>query len=176
MIPRETRVLAPANLVIRGVDHGARRPEPPSLKLPSNRSDDGGGRRPPTPGPSQRASVLLGNGSTTTSFQGLSRISGVSVATQSAALEAQDRIDSHLDDVNVITGVVGSALSRFAVAANLLSASAEATKAAGARITDVDVAEESALLVSTGILQEADSAVLAHAIKGPELARKLLRA
>lgn len=120
-------------------------------------------------------SVLLGNGTTTTSFQGLSQLSGVSVASQSQALEAQGRIDSYLDNVNAITGVVGSVLSRFQVAANLLSASADVAKAAESRITDVDVAEESSRLVSTGILQEAAAAVLAHALKGPELALTLLK-
>lgn len=97
------------------------------------------------------------------------------VGLTSTMLIQLDPIDSYLDNVNAITGVVGSALSRFQVAASLLSASAEVTKAAEGRITDVDVAEESSRLLSTGILQEAAAAVLAHALKGPELALTLLK-
>lgn len=123
---------------------------------------------------SNTLSVLLGNGITTTSFQGLTRLSGVSVATRSDALSAQERIESYLDNVNMAASTIGSAMSRFAHAVRLLESTVEVTKAAESRIRDVDIAEESARLVSTGILQQAASAVLAHALKGPDLALRLL--
>lgn len=67
-------------------------------------------------------------------------------------------------------------MSRLTVTASLLATSAEVTKAAESRIKDADIAYESAKLISTDILQQTASAVLAHALKTPELALKLLQA
>jgi len=74
----------------------------------------------------------------------------------------------------MISSAIGSAMSRFAYAARLIESTTEVTKAAESRIKDVDLAEESSRLVSTDILQQAASAVLAHALQGPELALRLL--
>jgi flagellin len=123
---------------------------------------------------SNTTSVLLGNGVTSTrSF--LRPLSGVSVATRGAALAAQGRIDGYLNEVNLASGFIGVGLSRLTVASANLQSNIEATRAAEARITDADVAEESARLVSTGILQQAAAAVLSHADQEPALALKLLR-
>ena len=64
--------------------------------------------------------------------------------------------------------------SRLAVASANLQSNVDATRAAESRITDVDVAEEAARLVSTDILQQTVAAVLAHANQEPALALKLL--
>ena len=122
------------------------------------------------------ASVLLGNGVASASVQaGLTPLTGVSVTTQGAALASQGRIDGYLDEVNLVSGAVGVGLSRLAVASANLQSNIEATRAAEARITDVDAAEESARLVANTILQQAAAAVLAHANQEPALALKLLR-
>ena len=96
------------------------------------------------------ASVLLGNGTTTTTtttLAGLQPITGVSLATQADALLAQGQIDGYLDSVNKVSGTIGTALSRFQIAAHVASSVADVSQAAEARITDADVAENSAALV-----------------------------
>ena len=126
---------------------------------------------------SNTASVLLGNGTTTTTTAayGLQPIIGVSLATQEDAVSAQGQIDGYLDDVNKVTGAIGTALSRFQIAANVASSVADVSTAAEARITDADTAENLAALVRTRILQQASSAILAQANQQPTLALALLR-
>ena len=121
------------------------------------------------------ASVLLGNGTTTTTAYGLQPITGVSLATQADALSAQGQIDDYLDSVNKVSGTIGSALSRFQIAAQTASSVADVSRAAEARITDADVADNTAALVRTKILQQASTAVLAQANQQPALALTLLR-
>ena len=100
-------------------------------------------------------SVLLGNGTTaTTTTYGLQPITGVSLATQADALLAQGQIDDYLDSVNKVSSTIGTALSRFQIAAHVASSVADVSQAAEARITDADVAENSAALVRNQILQQ----------------------
>ena len=120
------------------------------------------------------AIVLLGNGTTTTAY-GLQPITGVSLVTQADALLAQGQIDGYLDTVNKVSGTIGTALSRFQIAAHVASSIADVSQAAEARITDADVAENSAALVRSKILQQASAAVLAQANQQPALALTLLR-
>jgi flagellin len=122
------------------------------------------------------ASVLLGNGTTTTTSIGISQISGISVATRSAALAAQGQIDAYFDNVNTISGIIGASMSRFQMAMAALGASSENYDAARSRIVDADIAEESANLVKERILQQAGMAVLAQANQGPALSLELLLA
>ena len=122
--------------------------------------------------------VLLGNGTTTTTTTtvgGLQPITGVSLATQADALSAQGQIDGYLESINKVSGTIGSALSRFQIAAHVASSVADVSQAAEARITDADVADNSAALVRNQILQQAASAVLAQANQQPTLALTLLR-
>ena len=122
-----------------------------------------------------QSSVLLGNGTTTTTVYGLQPIIGVSLVTQEYALLSQGQIDGYLDSVNKVSGTIGTALSRFQIAAHVASSVADVSQAAEARITDADVAENSAALVRNQILQQASSAILAQANQQPALALTLLR-
>ena len=124
---------------------------------------------------SNTASVLLGNGTTTTTAYGLEPITGVSLATQADALLAQGQIDGYLDTVDKVSGTIGAALSRFQIAAQTASSIADVSQAAEARITDADVADNTAALVRNKILQQAASAILAQANQQPALALTLLR-
>lgn len=103
------------------------------------------------------------------------KITGVSLATQADALSAQGQIDDYLESVNKVAGTIGTALSRFQIAAQTASSVADVSQAAEARITDADVAENSAALVRNQILQQAASDVLAQANQQPALALTLLR-
>ena len=125
---------------------------------------------------SNTVSVLLGNVATTGQTIGLRAISGISVATQSAALDAQDAIDSQLQTVNLVAGIIGSGISRLQTAAENLRVGSENFTEARSRIVDADVAEESANLVRGRILQQAGAAVLSQANQAPALTLTLLHA
>ena len=56
---------------------------------------------------------------------------------------SQGQIDGYQDSVNKVSGAIGTALSRFQIAAHVASSIADASKDAEARITDVDVADNS---------------------------------
>lgn len=71
-------------------------------------------------------------------------------------------------------GQIGAFQSRVASAVNTLSSARENYLAAESRITDADMAHESAALVRTQILQKVSSAVLAQANQQPGIALRLL--
>lgn len=119
-------------------------------------------------------SLMLGNGNPRAA-SALTPLYAVHVSTRAAALNAQGLIDNYLNELNSVSGAIGVGLSRLSVAAANLQTGLEATKAAASRITDADIAEESARLVSTSILQQAAAAVLAQAKREPEIALTLLR-
>ena len=96
------------------------------------------------------------------------------ISSQSAALGALDRVNSNIDEAAQILGVLGAALNRFSIADSVLDKSALEFAAARSRITDVDVAEESANLLRGQIVQQTASALLAQANVQPQLALILL--
>ena len=127
---------------------------------------------------SNALSVFLANGPgpvATTTSASISRMSSLSVATRSSALAAQGQVDSYLENVGAIAGVIGSALSRLSVAARLAISVSEVTKAAESRITDVDVADETSQSLRGQILQQAASAILSQANQQPALALQLIK-
>ena len=134
--------------------------------------------------------MLLGNGTTTTTTTTtttatttttttttdcLAADNGVSLATQDDALLAQGQIQGYQNGVSVVSGAIGAVLSRFQIAAQLTTSTADAYQAAEARITDIDVATDVATLVREQIIQQAATAMLAQANQQPALALTLLR-
>ena len=101
-------------------------------------------------------------------------LGGFMISSQSAALGALDRVNSNIDEAAQILGVLGAALNRFSIADSVLDKSALEFAAARSRITDVDVAEESANLLRGQIVQQTASALLAQANVQPQLALILL--
>ncbi len=102
-------------------------------------------------------------------------LSGISVSTADAAQSALGAISSAIATVASRRGSLGSIQSRLNTAiANLLVAR-ENFSAAESRIRDTDVAEETANLTRTTILQQAGVSVLAQANQQPSLALSLLR-
>ena len=83
-------------------------------------------------------------------------------------------LDGTLDRISRKLGAIGSTQSRLAVALNTLTSARENFAAAESRIMDADIAEESAALVRTQILQQAGAAVLGQANLQPTLALRLL--
>ena len=118
---------------------------------------------------SNSISILLGN-----PRRGLLYITGISIGTQAASLTAQGQIDSYLDNVNTVSGIIGASMSRFQTAARMVATTSDVFRAAEGRIIDADVAADSAILVKNNILQQAASAVLAQANQEPALALMLL--
>ena len=104
----------------------------------------------------------------------VSRSQWLSVRTQADALSSQDAIDSYLDELNAAEGQIGAFLSRVDTASSNLSSMTENIRAAESRIMDADIAEESATLVRSEILQQVGQSVLAQANQQPQVALQLL--
>ncbi|MBF0123903.1 MAG: flagellin FliC, partial [Magnetococcales bacterium] len=87
---------------------------------------------------------------------------------------ALSKIDNALNSVADLRANLGAVQNRFeAVVANL-SSIVESTAASRARITDADIAYETANLTRNTILQQAGTAVLAQANQQPQIALQLL--
>lgn len=105
---------------------------------------------------------------------GISPLLPFRLTSRADALQALSEFDHALDRLTVQRGVIGAFQSRITVAGHVLRASADNSQTAAARIKDADIAQESASLVRTQILQQAASAVLAQANQAPALAIRLL--
>lgn len=121
-----------------------------------------------------RASVWLGNSITTTIDSSLSQ-GALDLRSRSSALTALDTLEDELTKITQKLGDIGVVQSRLAVAAANLSVMRENVISASSRITDADVAQESAQLVRNQILQQVGSAVLSQANQAPALALMLLK-
>ena len=126
-----------------------------------------------------KAAVLLGGYDTLSTEQStpgssLLPINGISLSSRTNALSAQATIDSYLNKASLVSGIIGAAMSRLYVNNSQLNARIESIKEASSRISDADIAEESAKLIKTRILQQTGLAVLAQANNTPKLAIDLL--
>lgn len=97
-----------------------------------------------------------------------------SLLTQSSARTALDTLDRQFQRISTEQSTVGAFMSRLSVAYNATRSRRDQYIAAASRITDTDVAADSANLIRTQILQQAAAAVLAQANQEPALALKLL--
>jgi flagellin len=93
---------------------------------------------------------------------------------QSGARSALDRLDFYLTNVNQERASLGSFNNRLNYATNNLRTTIENYRAAESRIRDIDVAEESANLLRTQILQQTVAQVLKQVNLVPELSLRLL--
>jgi len=98
-----------------------------------------------------------------------------SLATRAGALQALAPLDRKLSQIANQRGAIGAFQSRVTTAINNLQTSTENYQTAASRISDADIAEESAKLVRGRILQQASTAVLAQANRQPALVLDLLR-
>lgn len=97
-----------------------------------------------------------------------------SIDSASQARTALTVVQARLAEISTQRGELGAVQSRLQSSANLLSVKRETSKAAESRIRDVDVATETANLVSRQIRQQTASAVLRQASVQPQLALRLL--
>lgn len=123
--------------------------------------------------------VIVGSATGETIYSGLSMqattLNSFNILTQSSALSALTLFDSQLTKVGNELGKIGAALSRIESAAKVVGATAENYAAAEGRITNIDVAEETARLARNKILQQSAAAVLAQANQSPQLALQFLK-
>ena len=95
-------------------------------------------------------------------------IGPLNIATQAAALDAEEEINLQLQRVN-IGAIIGAVHSRYDVAARHLAEQALNLEEATGRIMDADIAEEAANLVRYRILLRGRVAVLTQANQLPAL-------
>ena len=116
-----------------------------------------------------QASVLLG-----TTQDGLGAMLQFSLKTKADALQAMGMLDRTLTNLAKQRGSIGASQTRVSVAISNLQTTRENFAAAEARIKDADMAQESAELTRTQILQQAAASVLTQANLTPQLALRLL--
>ncbi len=93
---------------------------------------------------------------------------------QANALTALAAVEAAMDQVSAQRGALGACDSRLSHAIDNLSVASENFAAAADRITDVDVAQETANLVKHQILQNAAVSLLSHSNAMPQIALQLL--
>jgi len=99
----------------------------------------------------------------------------LNINTRQGALNAFSVLDATLNRLTQETGAIGAMQQRLGFAVNNLTSMRENFEAAASRITDIDVAAESAELIRGQILQNAAASVLAQANQIPNLVLLLLK-
>lgn len=117
-----------------------------------------------------RSSIVRRGASTS----GLGALQSFSLRTQNDAKNAITYLEGALTRISKQRGDIGAFQSRIQFATSTLETRSSNYMESGSRITDVDVAEESARLAGTRILQQGAAAVLAQANQQPALALTLL--
>ena len=100
--------------------------------------------------------------------------SDFSLSTKADAQGALAKIDSALATVSKFRATVGAKQNRLDVISNNISAQHEALSDSNSRIRDVDIAEASAQMTRSQILQQSGAAMLAQANSFPQIALSLL--
>ena len=106
--------------------------------------------------------------------QGRGGLLDFSLSTKSNSLQALGMLSNTLDSVNAQRGTIGTSQARIAVALSNLQIGRENFSAAESRIQDTDVASDTAILISSRIIQQSGAAILSQANQQPALALKLL--
>ena len=86
----------------------------------------------------------------------------VSFDTSSKALDAISTIDAAIDKVNSVRGDIGASANRISSTIENLSNTVKDTKVAAGRVSDADIAGETARRAKSQLLQQSGTAMLAH--------------
>ena len=100
--------------------------------------------------------------------------SDVDVSSNSGAQAAVSTITAAIETIATLRATNGSEQSRLTFAADMLAVNKTNLEAANGRITDVDIASESANLARLNILQQAGTAMLAQANQANQSVLRLL--
>jgi flagellin-like hook-associated protein FlgL len=106
---------------------------------------------------------------------GIDELSGMVVSNQVSARITLILSKQRLETLNLARAGIGTSVSRIQTSISNLSSMTQNIASASSQITDTDVAEESAKLLGSQILQQAGAAVLAQANAQPELTLQLIR-
>lgn len=106
---------------------------------------------------------------------GINSLLSFSLRTQSDSLQALAMLDRKLSGLSSQRGTIGAFQSRLEAALQTTRATQENYVAASSRISDTDIASESAELTRTQILKNTGAAILGQANQLPSLALILLR-
>ncbi len=106
---------------------------------------------------------------------GVNELAGMVVSNQASARVTLALSKQRLETLNLAQAGIGASTSRIDTAISNLSTMTQNYASAASQITDTDVAEESAKLAASQILQQAGAAVLAQANIQPQLALTLLK-
>ncbi|MBX7144511.1 MAG: hypothetical protein K1X79_08690 [Oligoflexia bacterium] len=101
-------------------------------------------------------------------------LNGTMITTRTAASGAITTVNRNIEMLTLARGTLGANLSRLSSAQSVLSTRWQEVAAASSRITDIDMAEETAQTVRRSILQDTTSALFAQAKRVPEIALQLL--
>jgi flagellin len=101
-------------------------------------------------------------------------ISAVDVSTQAGANTAIGLVKTAIENLATLRATNGSQQSSLTFAADMLAVNKTNLEAANGRITDVDIASESANLARLNILQQAGTAMLAQANQANQSVLRLL--
>jgi len=99
---------------------------------------------------------------------------GVDVSTQALATAAVSTLNTAIQNLATLRATNGSEQVRLTFAADMLAVNKTNLEAANGRITDVDIASESANLARLNILQQAGTAMLAQANNNNQSILRLL--
>ncbi len=99
----------------------------------------------------------------------------LNISTQANARGALPVLDNLLGKITSTLGTIGSFTSRLEAALGAVHASKINFDAAASRITDIDIAEESANSVKNQILQEVGAKILAEVNQAPQISLSLLQ-
>lgn len=105
---------------------------------------------------------------------GAAKIDPFSLISRNEAMKTLAQFQQMEKFIGMHRGTIGAFQSRLQTAMNVTAAGGENFAAARSRITDIDVASESAGLVRSQILQQVSTAILAQANQMPALALRLL--
>jgi flagellin len=119
-------------------------------------------------GNSATNTVRLGQSTSTTNLKYFS------LASADEARSALESIDAAMLRVRNQMGSLGAAMSRMQSALSVVTMTRDSTLEASSRISDADIAFDSALVTRQSILQQSAAAVLAQANQQPQLALVLL--
>ena len=112
--------------------------------------------------------MILANANYTTTMPKMSLMSSQD------AHQAMTVIDITHQQLQNEIGAIGALESRLSSAVRSLTVGSECFSAAASRITDIDVATETAALVRAQILQQLGTAILAQANQMPSVVLKML--
>ncbi|RMG40843.1 MAG: hypothetical protein D6719_09860, partial [Candidatus Dadabacteria bacterium] len=101
--------------------------------------------------------------------------SSFSLLTQNSSLSALDSLSTLLDKLSRARGKIGASQGRLNVATNVLKVTRENSLSAASRITSADIAQETAELTRSSILQQTAAAIMAQANSQASIVLDLLR-